>query len=379
MGDIADKVTRLYNLRSKEDVVEVPVQLQLSDDSRFMLDLLANGRTHTGHVSDSDSSINDSDCKILIQSSLAKAGCSGQPVLSPKVGSDPTPSDNSISQQVINMQILSQLQSLGRRLDNMEAKNCNKTSDQSKVKNKSVKKAKTTENPVTVTPQARNAIQMQDALLQLKVEQRLKEIQDADKTGKIKPLHGGSVEVLVKNKVKWPHEYLLSSWSKERISYDQLAVVQWVADSCHIMKTEKNSDAKDCMLDYLVSLLDDAQDFSCEAAKASQQGFYVGGHRERLTGGKNRPDPAGQCSETHPPVMLNFRGNPKVKPRKWSHEPILSKVLAHTIKITTLKVLDTSMFAVCALPKVKPSHIRKLIAKISCKSPMLQKTSNCGY
>ena len=123
---MADKVTRPYNLRSKEDVVEVPVQLQLSDDSRFMSDLLASDRTYTGQVSDTESFINDSDCEALIQSSPVKAGSSVQPALSTKVGSDPTPSDNSIGQQVINVQILSQLQSLGRRLDTMEAKNCKK-------------------------------------------------------------------------------------------------------------------------------------------------------------------------------------------------------------------------------------------------------------
>ena len=42
-----------------------------------------------------------------------------------------------------------------------------------------------------------------------------------------------------------------------------------MAGFCRIMKEEKNSDSKDFMLDYLVSLLEDAQDFSWEAAKAS--------------------------------------------------------------------------------------------------------------
>ena len=109
----------------------------------------------------------------------------------------------------------------------------------------------------------------QDALIQLKVEQRLKELQETEKQGKLKSLRGGSVEVKVKHKVKWPHEYILSGSNKERISYDQLSVVQWVAGFCRIMKEEKNSESKDFMLDYLVSLSDDAQDFSWEAAKAS--------------------------------------------------------------------------------------------------------------
>ena len=110
----------------------------------------------------------------------------------------------------------------------------------------------------------------QDAMIQLKVEERLKQLQESDKPGKIKSLRGGgAVEVLVQNKVKWPHEYVLSGSNKERVSYDHLSILQWVAGFCRIMREEKNSDSKDFMLDYLVSLLDDAQDFSWEAAKAS--------------------------------------------------------------------------------------------------------------
>ena len=109
----------------------------------------------------------------------------------------------------------------------------------------------------------------QDALIQLKVEQRLKELQETEEQGKLKTLRGGSVEVMVKHKVKWAHEYVLSGSNKERVSYDQLSVVQWVDGFCGIMKEEKNSDSKEFMSDYLDSLLDDAQDFSWEAAKAS--------------------------------------------------------------------------------------------------------------
>ena len=93
--------------------------------------------------------------------------------------SDPTLSDNDcISQQVINMQILSQLQFLGRRLDDMEARNCKTTSNQSKTKNKSVrKKVKSTETPTTVATETNNSLQIldlntlrKDALIQLKLK-----------------------------------------------------------------------------------------------------------------------------------------------------------------------------------------------------------------
>ena len=68
----------------------------------------------------------------------------------------------------------------------------------------------------------------------------MKQLADAEKTGtKLKSLRGGSVEVLVSNRVKWPHEYVLSGSSKERTTYDQMSVVQWVAGFCRIMREEK--------------------------------------------------------------------------------------------------------------------------------------------
>ena len=107
--------------------------------------------------------------------------------------------------------------------------------------------------------------------MQIQVEKCLQELASLNKAGtKVKSLRGvGAVEVLVPNHVKWSHEYILSGNSKERISYDQLSVTQWVAGFGRIMKEEKNPEIKDSMLDYLVSLFDDANDFSWDAAKAS--------------------------------------------------------------------------------------------------------------
>ena len=74
--------------------------------------------------------------------------------------------------------------------------------------------------------------------MQLLVEQCLKELADVDKTGtKIKSLKGG-VEVLVSNRVKWPHEYVRHK-EKKRLSYDPLSVTQWVAGFIRIMTEEK--------------------------------------------------------------------------------------------------------------------------------------------
>ena len=61
---------------------------------------------------------------------------------------------------------------------------------------------------------------------------------------------------------------MLSS-KKERVQYDQLNVTQWMDGFCHIMKEEANLENKEHMLDYLIQLLEDANDFSWDATKAS--------------------------------------------------------------------------------------------------------------
>ena len=71
----------------------------------------------------------------------------------------------------------------------------------------------------------------EDTLMQLKVEQRLQGLTDLAKTVtnlKLKSQRGGNVEVMIKNRVKWPHEYILSGLTKERILYDQLSVTRWL-------------------------------------------------------------------------------------------------------------------------------------------------------
>ena len=111
-----------------------------------------------------------------------------------------------------------------------------------------------------------------EALLQLRVDQRLQELTDLAKTctnSKIKSQRGGNFEVLVKQRVKWPHEYVLSGLNKERVTYDQLNVTQWVAGFGRTMRDESDPIMKQHMLEYLIALMDDANDFSWTWAKAS--------------------------------------------------------------------------------------------------------------
>ena len=104
----------------------------------------------------------------------------------------------------------------------------------------------------------------EEARIQLEVQNRLKQLADQARPGteKIKSQKGGSVEVFVQNRVKWPHEFVLSGQNKDRLSYIQLSPIQWVAGFCRTMREESSSQNRDYMLDYLINLLEDATDFS---------------------------------------------------------------------------------------------------------------------
>ena len=86
---------------------------------------------------------------------------------------------------------------------------------------------------------------------------------------KIKSLRGGETEVYVNKRIRWPQEFVLAGSKKERVSYDSLSMGQWVVGFCRAIQEESNGKSKDSMLDYMILLLEDANDFSWQAAKAS--------------------------------------------------------------------------------------------------------------
>ena len=107
-------------------------------------------------------------------------------------------------QAVINAQILEQLDKIGKRLDRIENKDSKKTTDKSKVKSSKSKDTKSKKYSEATQPTSKPSEHMgsnlgvlnDEALLQLKVEQRLQELSDLAKTGtnsKLKSQRGGSV------------------------------------------------------------------------------------------------------------------------------------------------------------------------------------------
>ena len=70
-------------------------------------------------------------------------------------------------------------------------------------------------------------------------------------------------------RAKWPHKYVLAGNNKERVTYDQLTMGRWMAGLCRAMREESNQNSKEAMLDNLIPLLDDANDFSWTSGQAS--------------------------------------------------------------------------------------------------------------
>ena len=75
--------------------------------------------------------------------------------------------------------------------------------------------------------------------------------------------------MVVANKVTWPHEYILGGLSKQRVTFDQINLTQFVNGFVKGILDEKDQNVREKMLSYLCDLLEDANDFSWASAKAS--------------------------------------------------------------------------------------------------------------
>ena len=71
----------------------------------------------------------------------------------------------------------------------------------------------------------------------------------------------------------WPHEYVLAGNAKDRVTYNQLNITQFMVGFCRIMRGESCQTTKDHTLDCLISLLDDSNELAWHAAKASHAGL----------------------------------------------------------------------------------------------------------
>ena len=112
-------------------------------------------------------------------------------------------------------------------------------------------------------------------VIQEKVDQRLARLEEqlniqGNATAvKVKSKRGGNVDVYVEKKVAWPHEAILGGVSRQRISYDQLSLTQFVQGFSKNILDESDQEIRGQMIQYLSDLMEDATDFSWASAKAS--------------------------------------------------------------------------------------------------------------
>ena len=111
--------------------------------------------------------------------------------------------------------------------------------------------------------------------LQRRVDKKIEELeQDSHSSGnetqfKHKSKRGGEIEVSVKKKVSWPHEPILGGSQRQRVSYDQLSLTQWVQGFCKNILEEKSNTRREAMVAYMSDLMEDTTDFSWQGAKAA--------------------------------------------------------------------------------------------------------------
>ena len=80
---------------------------------------------------------------------------------------------------------------------------------------------------------------------------------------------GGPVEVVVSKKVAWPHEHILGGLNRQRVTYDQLTLTQFMQGFVKNIIDESDRACKDRMLHYLGDLMEDATDFNWSSVKSA--------------------------------------------------------------------------------------------------------------
>ena len=189
-----------------------------------------------------------------------------------------SPSSSGLTSQAsgtdLNMQILAELKSLGGRMTAMEKKMSDTTSgefNQRSMVSQAAAVAATTPSMAQLEEVVIPSVASLQGTphIQAEVDRRLKHLAELNEAGKLKSQRGGSDTVWVKKQVPWPQNFILGGSNKSRMSYDNLSWCQWVSGFAMIAREENNLEVKNAMLDYLSEIMEDANDFSWQSAKAS--------------------------------------------------------------------------------------------------------------
>ena len=198
--------------------------------------------------------------------------------------------EESLNGQQLQLQILNQLERVTKRLDTVEDRmaeaaavaNSTKTKLSTDFVTSSVKKGR--KNPKYVESLSESSSDDSDTpsletlrshKMQRQVDKRIRALERSsqssgnEKAHKLKSKCGGNIDVVVKEKVSWPHETILGGMQRQRISYDQLSLTQWIQGFCRNILEENSVERRDAMVLYMADLMEDATDFSWQGAKAA--------------------------------------------------------------------------------------------------------------
>ena len=100
---------------------------------------------------------------------------------------------------------------------------------------------------------------------------------------KLKSKRGGPVDVIVQQKVSWPHEHILGGQNRQRLTYDQITMPQFVQGFVKNILDEQNLQNREHMLQYLGDIMEDASDFLWQSTKASHAVLLCEMERGKVT------------------------------------------------------------------------------------------------
>ena len=187
-----------------------------------------------------------------------------------EVPAPPSPSPAGIS--TVSDQILSRLQELGDKMDSMDRRvqkaeaSLGQGSSQASSVLSSPHTSLTTAVSHGIATETNGTESVVPSLgylrgnesLQSQVDKRLAELERINETatkGRNKSQRGGPGEVSLKRMVDWPQNFILTGSRKNRPTYDDLTLTQWVAGFVRCIQEEKSEEASACMLDYLGNLM----------------------------------------------------------------------------------------------------------------------------
>ena len=148
-------------------------------------------------------------------------------------------------QTMINERILSQLDAIGKRLTAIEQSSASAARPKAKKVIVRGTASSGLNGSFTEGDSAKKLPELHtlrhDRSIQDQVEARIRQLSNTDVKGtdpKHKSQRGGSMDIFVKERVKWPHEFVLAGSTTDRITYNQLNITQWMSGFCRILRDE---------------------------------------------------------------------------------------------------------------------------------------------